>query len=398
MRPYKINMHHVGGRGGGFPSFPMNSYFRSDMEMWIYDADADCLRHMERYPGGVDHVISAAVAGTDGTADLNVNYDPYTSSLLTPNPDRAGLYYQDETCDYILEDVLKLVKSVPVQTCSLDSLITAHGSQVDYLSLDVQGIEYDLLAGVSDRTLSATVAIMCEISLFQFYSSQKLFDEIVRLLRGKGFFVARFVPHGFEWGTCGSGIGWRGTGFTAHGDVLFFRDASHVVDQGGEPFLTLLKLAYVSMCFGNVSYALECLTAAYKVPPADLATMKCEMGYIGFLDDVYGLYQKSPQICPLRFRHLWSVENSLSRFDVDSAYPVPNRAKVRDAYFAETDLEAFKRVVPELLSAAPTAFEALLRRNGFTALADDVAKRRTKGVRELLAGLGMKLVGPSQAS
>ena len=44
----------------------------------------------------------------------------------------------------------------------MDTLAKKHRFQVDYLSLDVQGAEYELLAGMSDAILANTVAVMCE--------------------------------------------------------------------------------------------------------------------------------------------------------------------------------------------------------------------------------------------
>ena len=257
LRPYRINMHHIGGRGGAFP-FPLNPRFADGVETYIYDADEDCLEQMKTNDGGADHVVGMAVAGTDGSARLHVNYDPYTSSLRAANPGCQDFFYEEETCDYVLEDVLKPAKIVEMPALSLSSLVRRKGFQLDYLSLDVQGAEYDLLGGASEETLNDTVAIMCEFSFFQFYEGQKLFEDLVALLRGKGFFVAQLFPHRHEWSSFRTGIGWRGTGFLAHGDALFLRRDSHIVERAGNPFLALAKLAFISLSRGNLAYALQC--------------------------------------------------------------------------------------------------------------------------------------------
>lgn len=387
LRAYRINMHHVGGRGGGFP-FPMNPYFQNSLETYIYDADADCLEHMEQESATIDHVIVAAVAEADGDVTFHINHDPYTSSLLPANTKNEEFFYQDASCDYMLKDVLKPIKIKRMPGESLDSLAKKYDFKMDYLSLDVQGAEFNLLAGLSDSVMGDTVAVMGEISFFQFYASQHLFDELVTSLRQKGFFVARFLPHGYDWQTFRTGIGWRGTGFTAHGDTLFFRDIDHVVRHASQPFLALLKLAFISLSFGNISYALQCLTEAYKQPDPQALALADKVRFIRFLDDMHRLYQETQHIYPLRFSHVWSVEKSLARFDV-GVNPVPDQAEVRAAYFDGQDETLFKKNALRLLDPTPTAFENLLRINGYSDLADDVAEQRIVSVQQVLSGLGM---------
>lgn len=395
LKPLRINMHHVGGRSGGFP-MPLAEKFHDGTEMYIYDADPDCKAQMVSSSPYVDHVIVAAVGGVDAEADFYVNYDPFTSSLLKPHPGNAGIFYQDASCDYILEDVLKPLKAIKVTIRTLGELAREHGFQVDYLSLDVQGAEFDLLSGVSDAIFRDTVGVMCEISLLQFYDRQKLFDEITALLRPKGFFVANIFPHGYDWATYRSTVGWRGTGFTAHGDVLFLRDPRHIVEHAGRPFLSLLKLAFVSMCYGNVAYALQCLEEAYKNPESDVLAAKGEISYIGFLDDMYRLYCGEDHIYPPRFSHLWTAEESLARFK-DGAVVNQNRenirkAEIRSAYFSENDKETFFRIAPRLLSPLPTAFEELLEKNGFSELANRVREKRVTSIKQTLGALGIQVV------
>jgi len=388
LRPYRIHMHHIGGRGGGFP-FPMDRRFFDGTETYIYEADPACKRQMEIKSPDVDHVIVAAVTGENAAGSFHINYDPYTSSLLPPNPANREIFFQDASCDYILEDVLKPAKTIPIVGETIDTLAQKHGFPVDYLSLDVQGAEYDLLAGMSSETSRDTVAIMCEISFFQFYDSQRLFDEIMTLLRQKGFFMAHLFPHGYDWATYRTGIGWRATGFTAHGDVLFFREPASIRAHARDPFCALLKAAFIALCRGNVSYALKCLEEAYRTPSSDLLAAAGEIGYIRFLDDMYRLYQSEPHLYPPRFSHLWTEEESLARFDVSSPNLIPDKAKIRQTYFTETDEAMFRRVAPRLLDASPTGFETMLRNNGFMPLADEVAEKRIVSIKQLLGALGM---------
>lgn len=298
-----------------------------------------------------------------------------------------GYYYQHPDCDYTLADVLRPTSVRKLKLRSLDALAKEHQFSVDYLSLDVQGSECDLLSGISDDTFKNTIAVMCEVSLVEFYDSQGMFEDIVALLRKKGFFVGLFNHHpGLTMFR--TEIGWRGTGFSVHADVLFFRDIKHIVKSLDEPFLALLKAAFVALSYGNVSYALEALVEAYKRPNPNVLNAAGLVGYVGFLDKMYQTYLETPQIFPPSYGQLWSAEASFARFSLNQAI-VPEAADVRDAYFKETDEDLFKETAPRLMNHDPSPFESHLRENGFSGIADDVVGRRLTGIKNTLWALGM---------
>jgi hypothetical protein len=333
---------------------PLTGNFFDDAQMYIYDADPDRKAQMDRSTPFEDHVIVAAVGGVDGEADFHVNYDSFTSSLKKPNPVHAGIFYQDTECDYLLGDVLKPLKTIKVSTMTLGRLAKENSFQVDDPSLDVQGVEFELLTGVSDALFRDMVGIMCETSLFQFYERQKLFDEIVAPL-------------------------------------LFLRDPQHVIKHARRPFLSLLKLAFISMCYGNVAYALHCLEEAYKNPDGKVLAAKEKISYDSFLDDMYRLYRAEDHIYPPRFSHLLSAEESLARFKVDTVVN-PDKEAARRAYFSECDQEKFFRMARSLLDPRPTEFEELLEKHGFKQLTNRVRERRVASIRQTLTALSMQVV------
>src|SRR6266511_4819627 len=109
----RISIHHVGGRGGG-GQFPLQSRFQRDLVLTFYEADADALEQIKernRYLKSEDHVLPYCLGPGSGETTLYINYDPYTSSLLPPNP-----FYRDYRCisnygfgkdyDYVLGEVM----------------------------------------------------------------------------------------------------------------------------------------------------------------------------------------------------------------------------------------------------------------------------------------------------
>jgi FkbM family methyltransferase len=378
-RSQRINAHHIGGRGGAaWAAF--NARFKDDFDFYVYDADPACFDQMEERSDGDETVIAAAVTGGAGLRELNVNYDPYTSSLLKPDPEHETYFYNNGIWDYVFKDVTRVEEVVMLEGNSLTTLAERHGFALDYVSIDTQGSEFEIISGASEELFTDTVAVRTELSFVPLYQGQKLAEEVMALLRGRGFFPASFENF-MDWEPNPAGIGWRGTGFSIHGDVLFFRDITHIVQHSSDPFTTLLKQAFIAVNFGKISFALQCLAEAYKNPNPETLAQAENIQYIRFLDEMHGLYQRDAKVMPLRFPHWHTAEQSKGRFRPgnEKAHSIKDpavQAQAMAAYFAEIDRPAFERAMPGLRAEEPTPFETLLRDNGFTELSDKVAAKR----------------------
>lgn len=123
-----------------------------------------------------------ALAEGDGEAVLHLLSAPTNHSLRSPNPEMVQRY-----------NMVKwhLVGKIPLQTTSLDRVLFERRPTEDnwgeFLKLDTQGTEFEILKG-AHRTLSErTVAIFTEVAFCQLYEGQKLFSEMELLLRDYGF-------------------------------------------------------------------------------------------------------------------------------------------------------------------------------------------------------------------
>lgn len=384
LRPYRIHMHHVGGRDGGFP-FALASTFRGDVETYLYDADPDCLEHMQRNSLQEDHVLTEAVGASDGPTTFYVNFDPYTSSLRPVGG--SEWFYPDKACDYVLGDALRPIKRLTVQAKTLATIRRERGLTIDYLSLDVQGAEFELLAALDDDGWRDLVAVRTEVSTRQFYDGQALFHDVCAQLHAHGLELAK-LPTGPEFSNMRTGLGWRGSGFVTHGDAIFLRNHQHLARHATQPALSLFKLAFLALCDGNVSYALQCAIEAEKhggiAPKADA------LHYVSMLKAMLHLYSTEEALMPPRLPHIWTAEQSVARFEPQGAVP-PLVEEIRARYFAEVGEDRYRRLMPRLLESTPTALEQLLMDHGLAGVAEDVRRRRLEGARQTEA----ILAGPS---
>ena len=85
-------------------------------------------------------------------------------------------------------------KKSPLEVHSLDEIIIQNKglSNPDFLKIDVQGYELDVLRG-SERSLQESVcSLFVEVEFFQIYNNQPLFSEVEIFLRENGFVFLGF--------------------------------------------------------------------------------------------------------------------------------------------------------------------------------------------------------------
>ncbi len=123
-------------------------------------------------------------------------------------------------------DRYNMVKFAPIgmtyiQTEKLDNVLKANGlvEQGEFLKLDTQGTEYEILQGARRTLNERTVAIFCEVEFAQIYEGQNLFSDIDLLLHKHGF---SFI--GFDNMSYRSRTPWKGRERLLHADALFIKD------------------------------------------------------------------------------------------------------------------------------------------------------------------------------
>jgi FkbM family methyltransferase len=82
---------------------------------------------------------------------------------------------------------VELVREELVDTCTLESLIVAHGKTRMYLKIDTQGSELLVLKSIQEETFSKIFAIEIEISLVGTYLEGPLIEEVISYLRARNF-------------------------------------------------------------------------------------------------------------------------------------------------------------------------------------------------------------------
>lgn len=364
MRSSKYALHHVGGRWGNGP-FPRLSHFTEDLTQVFYEADSDAIPAIisSRSPADPERaVIAACLSGKAEQLTLNVTFNPGGTSLLNPNVDNVkGLYDFMGGVDFDLDVGMDVIEQRRLRADTLDSVITATGYQgPDFLSLDTQGTEYEILCKAAGA-LSKACGLLVEVEFVELYHGQKRFHDIVDLLGHHGFSFIRFESLG-ELSGPRYPLGFRGRGRQLIADALFLREPGTVTD-----LLGLIKLAFTCFVFGHVELALVCLE---RVDFDMVDSEQLSPSYSAFLREAKDAYAKLPAIFP----PLWSNVLGRDRAVAFAAAPF-------EEWIELFDLEPFATLefmgnLDDLCTDHETEFEKVLRRYGLHDVATNVVTTR----------------------
>lgn len=130
----------------------------------------------------------AGLSDREGPAKLHCFNQSTNDSLLPPNPLYTERYKMERWT---------LQKIVEIRTKTLDQVLfesypTEH-FWGEFLKIDTQGTEYQILRGAQSTLKERTMAIATEVEFFQLYEGQKLFSDMEIYLRSLGFSFYGFM-------------------------------------------------------------------------------------------------------------------------------------------------------------------------------------------------------------
>jgi len=217
-------------------------------EVTGFEPQADALARLEKAKGPRERYLPYALG--DGSArTLHVCELEGMTSLLVPDPARLALFN--------LFPIWGSVKQqIPVTTRKLDDI--AQITQLDFLKMDVQGAEREVLAHGRTK-LADTVVIQTEVSFVPLYQGQPVFGEIDLALRELGF-----LPHCVTgtkiWPIAPMVVGDtpnRGIRQLLETDMVYVRDFSRPGNMSAEQWKHLALIAH--HCYGSYDLALKAI-------------------------------------------------------------------------------------------------------------------------------------------
>src|SRR5262245_27900787 len=282
----RIVAHHVGGRGFGV-AFNCPPSLAKHVVHVLYEADETCARKMiEENKNDNFHILPYCLGEHDRPGKIFITKNAYASSNLEPNPEYSkyycelhldgeveGVMLQNAVYDVVYGNDNSVAEVRDVDIRALDSLMKAGeaplGLAPDFLSLDTQGSELNILKGGAQTFHDHCVALATEVEFHPMYKGQPLFSAVFDFALRHGFHFVGFT-YLQEISPNRLPLGARAKGLLAFGDALFFRNIDSVrsiARSQNELYLMLLKLAFIALNFGHLEFALKAVDAADEAKP-----------------------------------------------------------------------------------------------------------------------------------
>ncbi|MBI4689835.1 MAG: FkbM family methyltransferase [Nitrospirae bacterium] len=321
----RLSIHHIGGRFGD-GGFPIMRPFEKDIIRVIYDADSDCVDQIrEKHKDSLSelHVLPYCVGEADRPGEFNINYDPTSSSIFSFNPDYRSFYFFLYNHDFIVSDSMRTVEKREVNIVTMDQIFKDEALKIaapDFLSMDVQGAEYNILQGSKEILRQNVLALVIETWFHPLYQGQKIFGDISNFLSDHGFYFVKCLRMA-EYSPFRAPVGQRGEGFQMLTDALFLRRIDSIESVITDNILLhtmLRKLAFISITYNQFEYGLKCLHRSKKANVSYETDFK-NINYYKFLDDIEKSVEKMPLRYPKTFSEKYTFELSKRRFNSRSS-------------------------------------------------------------------------------
>lgn len=196
--------------------------FAPNLKIYGFDADVDACEaaNADLEARGIDWFeqhIPLTLSDRVGEATLYVTKDPMCSSLYRPNVNYLGRFAE-------LAGAMDLDFSIEVETTTLDEFfLSTKASEVDFLHIDVQGADLNVLQGATGLLSRSGLGILIEVCFAPLYLNQPLFADVDNYLRDRNFTLFHFWIK-----QCARKISpiysIHRPGQLTYGDALYFRD------------------------------------------------------------------------------------------------------------------------------------------------------------------------------
>jgi FkbM family methyltransferase len=372
----KIVLHHVGGRWGNHP-FPRLPAFAGDFVEVLYEADIDAIAAISQ--AGKDRpnemiVIPACLADSDGEGLLHIYVNPGLTSLRELSHVLDHRYQNTFGIDFDFgRDGARLLQKRQLATRRLDGLIAAQPAPCpppDFLSLDVQSGEYEVLLGARDALEQSICGLIVEVELGEMYVGQRRFQDVYDLLDGAGFDFVRFLAIGET--SVRAPLGFRGDGYQDFADALFLRRCDRVAHDAASHGELLTKLCFFALSFGVVELAIQCITALRG------AALPQARAYERFVAACRDVYERDAKLLPPLFSAILPPLRFADYSAAASFQQWPGIFEGLRSFDA-----AYLRQLKRYGRRADNEFEALLRRHGLDNVASTVKRKRRSQARNI---------------
>ena len=395
-----ICSHHVGGRSGT-RNLPVVAGLEPDVTSVFYEPDTTSIDGIYRataHLASETRVLTDCLSGDGGFRPFHIFNDRYRSSILPLVDDFARRYAFDPQFGWDTDpESTETVERHEFETVTLDQVLRREGPTLpppDYLSIDTQGTELEILEGAGGTLDRNVLAVFVEVGFAPTYEGQPMFSELEGFLRGRGFRLASLEVFPAQARTPDRiPIGFRGPGFIDSGEALFLRDPASGLAGMDNPELGLAKLAAIAFMHG---YPHETYAIVGRLGQDGIARLRAgdgaNMAYLRFLSEFETIARTQARVYPMLYSHVLGREHSAARFsDPELLSKLDPMQRLLKYYQGFTPSE-FNQALATIDHADFIGIELLATRYGMPDIAGEIRGARLLQLEKTKIWLG--LAGP----
>ncbi len=170
----------AGGRYGLHPTWKP---FTGELQYFLFEPDpieSGRLEAKYKSRAGEIKVVSGALASVDGPLAIQMFRNRAMSSSVARNP--VSALFKGER----LREV-EILDAITVNAHAIDAYCDRHGLSVDFLKLDTEGTEFEILQGASRQLDTHVLGVRSEVSFDRVFDGMPLFGALHDLLADHGF-------------------------------------------------------------------------------------------------------------------------------------------------------------------------------------------------------------------
>jgi FkbM family methyltransferase len=240
----------IGARGG-----PPSHWLKLGQQMNYLcfepdPAEAEALRLVfSRTPNFRGVVSECALGATSGSATLYLTHYRDCSSLLEPNKELLSFFANS--------NLFQIERELAIEIVTLDSQLNRYALRSDFIKIDVQGYELEVLKG-GEQAVSNSIGCELEVSFIEIYKNQPLFADVDQWMRARGFFLADLERIWWRRATAPPEIHQRGS--LAYGNAIYLKN------DIADPKCTssACKSAIICVALGLHEFAYQIVTEAER--------------------------------------------------------------------------------------------------------------------------------------